>query len=120
MKRAEAREEARRAAAKYDKMASYLAVAMKILAEDSEDDTDHEDTPTPPAFTVQLFLDSYFLISLLFSMEKWTKNNENFNQKMSESRNSCKLIVGGVGVEGKMTPGKIGALVWGWTKWQHV
>ena len=112
--------EARRAAAKYDKVASYIAAAMKILAEDSEDDTDHEDTPTPPAFTVQLFLDSYFLISLLFSMEKWTKNNENFNQKMSESRNSCRLIVGGVGVEGMMTPGKIGALVWGWKKGQHI
>ena len=51
MKSAEAREEARRAAAKYEKMASYIAAAMKILAEDSEDDTDHEDTPTPPAFT---------------------------------------------------------------------
>jgi len=31
MTRAEAREEARRAAAKYDKMASYIAAAMKIL-----------------------------------------------------------------------------------------
>ena len=61
MKRAEAREEARRAAAKYGKMASYVAAAMKILAEDSEDDTDHEDTPTPPTFTLQLFLDSLFL-----------------------------------------------------------
>jgi len=30
---------------------------------------------------------------------------------MSESRNSCRLKVGGVGVEGIMTPGKIGALV---------
>jgi len=30
---------------------------------------------------------------------------------MSESSNSCRLIVGGVGVEGIMTPGKIGALV---------
>jgi len=83
---------------------------MKILAEDSEDDTDHEDTPTPPTFTLQLFLDSLFFVSLLFSMEKYTKNNENFNQKMSDSRNICRLIVGGVGVEGMMTPGKIGAL----------
>jgi len=41
-------------------MASYIAVAMKILAEDSEDGTDHEDTPTPPTFTVQLFLDFLF------------------------------------------------------------
>jgi len=30
---------------------------------------------------------------------------------MSESRNSCMLIVGGVGLEGMMTPEKIGALV---------
>jgi len=30
------------------------------LAEGSEDDTDHEDTPTPPTFTLQLFLDSLF------------------------------------------------------------
>jgi len=66
VKRAEAREEARRAAAKYDKMASYIAAAMKILAEDSEDDTDHEDTPTPPTFTVQLFLDSLFFGLLTF------------------------------------------------------
>jgi len=49
-----------RAAAKYDKIASYIAAAIKILAEDSEDDTDHEDTPTPPTFTLQLFLDSLF------------------------------------------------------------
>jgi len=66
MKRAEAREEARRAAAKYDKMASYIAAAMKILAEDSEDDTDHEDTPQSPAFTVQIFLDSLFFSLLTF------------------------------------------------------
>jgi len=30
---------------------------------------------------------------------------------MSESRNSYRLIVGGVGVEGMMTPGKIVELV---------
>jgi len=41
-------------------MASYIASAIKILAEDSEDDTDHEDTPTPPTFTLQSFLDSLF------------------------------------------------------------
>jgi len=28
-------------------MTSYIAAAMKILAKDSKDDTDHEDTPTP-------------------------------------------------------------------------
>ena len=39
---------------------------MKILAEDSEDDTDHEDTPQPPAFTVQIFLDSLFFSLLSF------------------------------------------------------
>jgi len=53
-----------RAAAKYDKIASYIAAAIKILAEDSEDDTDHEDTPTPPTFTLQLFLDSLFFMLL--------------------------------------------------------
>jgi len=47
-------------------MASYIAASMKILAEDSEDDTDHEDTPTPPTFTVQLFLDSLFFGFLAF------------------------------------------------------
>jgi len=62
----------------------------------------------------------YVLVSLLISMEKWTKNNEKNNQKMSESRNSCTMIVGGVEVEDMMTPGKIGALVWGWIKGQHV
>jgi len=61
MKRAEAREEARRAAIKYDKMVSCIAAAMKILAEDSEDDA-----PTPPTFTVQLFLDSLFFGLLTF------------------------------------------------------
>jgi len=66
MRRAEAREEFRRAVAKYDKMVSYIAVTMKILVEDSEDDTDHEDTPTPPAFTVHLFLDSLFFGLLTF------------------------------------------------------
>ena len=39
---------------------------MKILEEDSEDDADHEDTPTPPTFTVQLFLDSLFFGPLTF------------------------------------------------------
>ena len=36
------------------------------MAEDSEDDTDHEDTPTPPTFTLQLFLDSLFFRLLTF------------------------------------------------------
>ena len=53
-----------RAAAKYDKIASYIAGAIQILAQDSEDDTDHEDTPTPPTFTQQLFLDSLFFMLL--------------------------------------------------------
>jgi len=39
---------------------------MKILEEDSEDDADHEDTPTPPTFTVQIFLDSLFFGPLTF------------------------------------------------------
>ena len=47
-------------------MAWYIAAAMKILEEDSEDDADHEDTPTPPTFTVQIFLDSLFFGPLTF------------------------------------------------------
>jgi len=78
MKRAEAREEARRAAANYDKMASYIATVMKILAEDSEDDPDHEDTPTPPTFTVQLFLDSLFFGLLTFSKGEMNQKQRNF------------------------------------------
>jgi len=84
---------------------------MKILAEDSEDDTDHEDTPTPPTFTMQLFLDSLFFGLLTFFNGEMNQKQRKFNQKMSESRNSCMLILGGVGVEDMMTPGKIGALV---------
>jgi len=41
-------------------IASYIATVIQILAEDSEDDTDNEDTPRPPTFTLQLFLDSLF------------------------------------------------------------
>jgi len=47
-------------------MASYIAAAMKISAKDSEDDTDYENTPTPPTFTLQLFLDSLFFGLLTF------------------------------------------------------
>ena len=78
MKRAEAREEARRVAVKYDKMASYIAVAMKILAEDSEDDTDREDTPTPPAFTVQPFLNSLLFGLLTFSNGEMNQKQRKF------------------------------------------
>jgi len=56
--------------------------------------------PTPPTFTVQLFLDSLFFGLLTF-----------FNGEMSESRNSCNVKVGDVDVEGTMTSAKIGALV---------
>jgi len=48
------------------------------------------------------------------------ENNENSNQKNGESRNSCWLKVGGVGVEGMMTFGKIGVLVWDWRTGYHV
>ena len=87
-------------------MASYIASVMKILAEDSEDDTDHEDTSTPPTFTMQLFLDSLFFGLLTFFNGEMNQKQRKFNQKMSESRNSCMLIVGGVGVDGMKTPGK--------------
>jgi len=59
-------------------MASCIAAAMKILAEDSEDDPDHEDTPTPPTFTWQLFLDSLFLGLLTFF-------NGEINQKQQKN-----------------------------------
>ena len=58
---------------------------------------------------------SYFR-SLLFPKEKWTKNNENWTGKISESRNSCNVQVGGVGVEGMMSSRKIETLVWDWRK----
>ena len=58
-------------------MASYIASAMKIL-EDSEDDTDHEDTPTPPTFTVQLFLDSLFFGLLTFFNREMNQKQRNF------------------------------------------
>jgi len=59
-------------------MASYIATAMKILAEDSEDDTDHEDTPTPPTFTVQQFLDSLFFGLLTFSNGEMNQKQRKF------------------------------------------
>jgi len=59
-------------------MASYIVPAMKILAQDSEDDTDHEDTPTPPTFTVQLFLDSLFFGILTFSNGEMNQKQRNF------------------------------------------
>ena len=62
---------------------------------------------------------SYFR-SLLFPKEKWTKNNENWTGKISESRNSCNVQVGGVGVEGMMSSKKIETLVWDWRKEQRV
>ena len=71
-----------RAAAKYDKIASYIATAIQILAEDSEDDTDHEDTPTPPTFTLQLFLDSLFFRLLTF-----------FNGEMNQEMNRVFLRI---------------------------
>ena len=44
-----------------------------------------------------------------------TENNENFNQKIGKSRNSCTVsVVEGMGVEGMMTFKKNGALVWDW------
>jgi len=71
-----------RAAAKYDEIASYIAAAIKILEEDSEDDTDHEDTPTPPTFTQQLFLDSLFFRLLTF-----------FNGEMNQEMNRVFLRI---------------------------
>jgi len=43
-----------------------------------------------------------------------TKNNENFDWKSGESKNSCRVSVGGVGVEGTMTLDKFGEIVWDW------
>ena len=50
--------------------------------EDSEDDTDHEDTPTPPTFTLQLFLDSLFFRLLTF-----------FNVEMNQEMNRVFLRI---------------------------
>jgi len=61
-------------------MASYIAAALKIWAEDSEDDTDHEDTPTPPAFTVQLLIDSLGLLAFF-------KGEINQKQRKFKSKN---------------------------------
>ena len=47
------------------------------------------------------------------SEEKWPKPIKNLLEKM-ESRNSCSVKVGGVGVEGMATLSKVGALVWDW------
>jgi len=52
------------------------------LAEDSEDDTDHEDTPTPPTFTLQLFLDSLFFRVFTF-----------FNGEMNQEMNRVFLRI---------------------------
>jgi len=45
---------------------------------------------------------------------------EYLNRKNGEPRNSCRVKVEDVGVEGMMTLQKIGALVWDWRKWLHV
>ena len=52
------------------------------MAEDSEDDTDHEDTPTPPTFTQKLFLDSLFFRVLTF-----------FNGEMNQEMNRVFLRI---------------------------
>ena len=52
------------------------------MAEDSEDDTDHEDTPTLPTFTQKLFLDSLFFRVLTF-----------FNGEMNQEMNRVFLRI---------------------------
>ena len=54
---------------------------MKILAEDSEDDTDHEDTPTPPTFAVQLFIGSLFFGLLTFFNGEMNQKQRKFYSK---------------------------------------
>jgi len=65
-------------------------------------------TPTPPTFTLQLFLDFLFFVLLTFSKGEI---NHRRNRKFSESTKSCSVKVGGVSVEGMMAFKKIGALV---------
>ena len=61
-------------------MASYIATAMKILAEDSDDDTYHQDTPTPPTFTLQLFLASLFFGLITFSNGEMNQKQRKFSR----------------------------------------
>jgi len=56
-------------------------------------------TPTPPILTLQLFLDSLFFGPYLYQRRNETKTMEILSEKISESRNSCSVRVGGVGVE---------------------
>jgi len=64
-------------------------------------------TPTPPAFKLQLFIDSLFFwfnFSLRlahFSLEKSKRTLKNLSLQifLKESRNSCSVKVGGVGVD---------------------
>jgi len=45
------------------------------------------------------------------SEEKYTKSNEEFNRQNGNLRNSCKVKVRDVGVEGMMALPNVGALV---------
>ena len=40
----------------------------------------------------------------------------NFDLQNEDSRTSCNVKVGGVGIEGMMTLSKVGALVWAWDR----
>ena len=68
-------------------------------------------TPTPPTFTLQLFLDSLFFGPYFFQRRNEPKAMNILSGKSIESRNSCSVKVGGVGVEEIMSLRKIGTLV---------
>jgi len=68
-------------------------------------------TPTPPIFTLQLFLDSLFFGPWFFQRRNEPKTMKILSGKISESRNSCSVKVGGVGVEDMMSLRKIGTLM---------
>jgi len=65
---------------------------------------------------MQLFLDSLFFGLLTFSKGEMNQKQQKLNRKISESKNSWHVKIGGVSVEGMMMLGKIGALVWDWKK----
>ena len=52
--------------------------------------------------------------------EIWTENKQTFEQNIEESRNSCRVSVGGLNVESMMTLDKVGALVRDWRTGKHV
>jgi len=68
-------------------------------------------TPTPPIFTLQIFLDSLLFGPFYFQRRNEPKTIKKFSGKNCGSRNRCSVTVGGVGVEGMVLLGQAGTLV---------